>query len=65
MNITIECDCGNEITLSTKLKRYFQLRDNLETNSFRVGGWKLKNGTVQEFCLICDKCRNQVTLGVD
>lgn len=30
MKITIECDCGNNVVLSSLPKKYKQLRDGLE-----------------------------------
>ena len=65
MKLTIECECGNKIKLSSLPKRYLQLRDNLETEQFRYDGAEIKNGKVEEFRICCDKCKNWITLGVD
>ncbi len=65
MKLTIECECGNKITLSAPPKKYLQLRDNLEAQQFRYDGADIKSGTVKEFRICCDKCKNWITIGVD
>lgn len=65
MTLTIECECGNRITLHAPAKRYLQLRDNLETMQFRYGGAEIKNGKVEEFRICCDKCNNWIILVVN
>lgn len=61
MKITIECECGNRISLSAPAKKYLQLRDNLEKEKFRYDG--AEDG--KEFRICCDKCHNWITLGVE
>ena len=65
MTVTLECECGNKITLSASSKKYLQLRDNLETMKFRYDGEVIKNGKIEEFSISCDKCRNRITFGVN
>ena len=65
MKITIECECGNRITMSAPEKKYLQFRDNLETEEFRYDGAVIKDGELKEFRICCDRCHNWVTLGVD
>ena len=38
MTLTIECECGNNITMNAPSKKYLQLRDTLETRNFRFDG---------------------------
>lgn len=35
MKLTIECECGNKITMEPPSRKYLQLRDHLETKGFR------------------------------
>lgn len=65
MKLTIECECGNKIVLSAPQKKYFQLRDNLETMRFRYDGAEIKNGKLQDIRFMCDKCKNWITLEVN
>lgn len=65
MQIIIKCDCGNEITLTAPAGKYTQFRDWLETKQFHFGKAEIKNGELKEFKLECDKCKRQITLGVD
>ena len=65
MILTIECECGNKITLSAPSKKYLQLRDNLEIKQFHYDGAEIKKGKVEEFRISCDKCKNWITLSVD
>jgi hypothetical protein len=65
MTLTIECECGNKITLTAPPKKYLQLRDNLETKQFSYDGAEIKNGKVEEFRICCDKCKNWISFGVD
>lgn len=65
MNIIIKCDCGNEITIPAPSGKYTQFRDYLETKLFHFGKTEIKNGELKEFKLECDKCKRQITLGVD
>ena len=37
----------------------------LETKQFHFGKTEIKNGELKEFKLECDKCKRQITLGVD
>ena len=45
--------------------KYTQFRDYLETKQFHFGKTEIKNGELKEFKLECDKCKRQITLGVD
>ena len=65
MEIIIKCDCGNEITIPAPSGKYTQFRDYLETKQFHFGKTEIKNGELKEFKLECDKCKRQITLGVD
>ena len=65
MTITIKCECGNEITLSTLPRKYLQLRDNLEDHQFRYDGAEIKDGQLKEIRIKCSKCGNYASLGVD
>jgi len=65
MTLSIECECGNKVSLSVPPKKYLGLRDNLETKRFRYNGAELVNGKVKVFHICCDKCKNWITLGVD
>lgn len=42
-----------------------QFRDALECHHFRFDGAEIKNGKLNEICIMCDKCKNYITLGVD
>lgn len=65
MEITIKCDCGNEVIISAPAGKCTQFRDYLETKQFLFGKTEIKNGELKEFKLECDKCKRQITLGVD
>ena len=65
MEIIIKCDCGNEITIPAPVGKYTQFRDYLETKQFHFGKTVIKNGEINEFKVECDKCKRQITLGVD
>lgn len=65
MNVKIKCDCGNEITIPAPAGKYTQFRDYLETKQFHFGTAEIKNGILKEFKIECDKCKKQITLGVD
>lgn len=65
MNIIIKCDCGNEIIIPAPAGKYTQFRDWLEIRQFHFGKAEIKNGELEEFKLECDKCKRQITLGVD
>lgn len=66
VKLTIECECGNIITMVPPSRKYLQLRDNLEIKGFRFENIKYdKNSKVKEFQLCCDKCKNYISLGVD
>lgn len=65
MNIIIKCDCGNEIIIPAPAGKYTQFRDWLKTKQFHFGKAEIKNGELKEFKLECDKCKTQITLGVD
>ena len=65
MEIIIKCDCGNEITIPAPAGKYTQFRDYLETQKFYLGKAEIKNGKLKEFTIECDKCRRNITLGVD
>ena len=66
MTLTIECECGNKITMNAPSKKYLQLRDTLETRNFRFDGAEYdENSKVCEFLICCNKCRNYILLGVD
>lgn len=66
MKITVECECKNVITMQAPPKKYLQLRDNLETQSFRYNGAKYDiNNKVKELLICCDKCKNYIYLGLD
>lgn len=49
MTLTIECECGNKITLSAPPKKYLQFRDNLEMKQFRYDGAEIKMGKLKNF----------------
>ena len=65
MQIIIKCDCGNEITIPAPAGKYTQFRDYLGTKQFHFGNTEIKNGELKEFKIECDKCKCQITLGVD
>lgn len=66
MTITIECECGNRITMNVSSKKYLQLRDNLKIHDFHFDGAEYdKNNNVSEFRICCNKCKNYILLGVD
>lgn len=66
MKITIECKCGNKITMIASPKKYLQLRDNLETQYFRFDDAEYdNNGKIKEFRICCDKCKNYISLGLN
>ena len=65
MTLTIECECGNRVTVSAPPKKYLQLRDNLETGDFKYGGSKIKGVKVEEIRICCDKCGKYMDLGLD
>lgn len=65
MQISIKCDCGNEITIPASAGKYTQFRDWLETKQFHFGKAEIENGELKEFKLECDKCKRQIILGVD
>ena len=65
MKIIIKCDCGNEITITAPAGKYTQLRDCLESKQFYFGKAEIKNGELKEFKIECDRCKKQITLGVD
>lgn len=65
MKITIQCECGNDVVLPVKPKKYIQFRDWLETQQFHYDGAEIKNGKLIEIRIRCDKCKNWSTLGID
>ena len=65
MQISIKCDCGNEITIIALAGKYTQFRDNLETKQFHFGKTEIKSGMLKEFRIECDICKRGITLGVD
>lgn len=65
MQIIIKCDCGNEITIPALAGKHTQFRDWLETKQFHFGKAEIKNRELKGFKLECDKCKRQITLGVD
>lgn len=65
MRISIECSCGNRANLEIENRKYCQLRDNLEANSFRITDFEMKNGKPKEVKMYCEKCKTYVSLGLD
>ncbi len=65
MKISIVCDCSNRITMELLNKKYFQLRDNVETKNFHYDVSEIVNGKLKEMRISCDNCKNWVTLGLD
>ena len=65
MNIKIECDCGNKITIPAPSKKYTQFRDWLETQQFHFGKAKIKNNELKEIRIECNKCKTWIDLSVD
>ena len=65
MKITMQCECGNRIDLAVARGKYLQLRDNLETHDFRFDGAEIEGKKLKEFRIVCGRCRNFVSLGVE
>ena len=65
MQIIIKCDCGNDAVVPVQEGKYAQLRDHLNAKQFRLTSFEIKNGTLREFKIECDKCKRYITLGVD
>lgn len=65
MKITFECECGNNLVVLVKDGKYAQLRDYLESKQFRFEKAIDIDSKLVEFRLLCEKCKNHITLGVD
>lgn len=65
MILTIECECGNKISMKALPKKYLQLRDHLESKQFYFDGAKITDGKLKEIRITCDKCWNWIDLGTD
>jgi len=65
MILSIECECGNKLSMKALPKKYLQLRDYLESKEFHYDGAKIIDGKLEEFRISCDKCGNWIDLGVD
>lgn len=65
MKIVIECDCGNNTIIIAQANKYTQLRDNLQQKGFYLDVSKIKNNKANGFDIICNKCKRQISLGVD
>lgn len=65
MQISIKCDCGNEVFITAQASKYTQLRDCLDRNHFHFGSVEIKSGTLKEFQIQCNICKRWITLAVD
>lgn len=65
MKVIVECDCGSKMVLEVETSKYAQLRDNLFYRGFQIDEFKYSDGKVQEFSIICSKCKRSIVLGVD
>lgn len=65
MKICIECNCGNRMSVEIIDRKYFQLNDNLENNSFKLMDFELNNGKPKEVKIYCKKCNKYVSFGLD
>lgn len=65
MQIIIECDCGNKITILAQRNKITQFRDCLEKNNFRYLDEKITEGKVGELRIFCNKCKSWIDLAVD
>ena len=65
MKIILECECGNKIVVPVPSRKYVQFRDNLEAEQFRYDGAKINDGKLEEIRICCDKCGNDMILGMD
>jgi len=65
MKIIIECECGNNVVVDARSKKYTQFRDGLENKMFHYDGAEIKDNKLKEIRISCTKCRSWITLGMD
>ncbi len=65
MQIIIECDCGNKVTISASKNKLTQFRDCLLESGFRYLDERITNGEVKELRIFCKQCKSWIDLGVD
>lgn len=66
MKLTIECECGNMITIPAQPKKYVQLKDYLKSKQFHYDGAKFNDeGKIKELQISCNKCQNWIVFSVD
>ena len=65
MKLTIECECGNKVSLQVEKGKDLQLRDGLEVAGFSYDDAEIKKGKLCEIRIRCVKCKNWVVMSVD
>lgn len=64
MNITIKCDCCNEISVPVSSRKIVMIRDNLQ-NKFDIINVNFENNKLKEIEIQCKKCKQWITLNFD
>lgn len=64
MDITIKCNCGNEICVPVLSRKLVVLKDNLQ-NKFDIINVNIEKNQLKEFQIQCKRCKEWITLNFD